>query len=128
MSQISPLDIAAVQQALRAFADERDWQQFHGPKNLVMALSAEVGELAEVFQWLSPAQSAAIMTEPKRAQAVRDELADVLNYVLRIADVLDIDLHDAVWAKIANNAAKYPVELARGRADKYTDFAGDADS
>jgi dCTP diphosphatase len=120
-----PLDVAAVQRALREFAAARDWEQFHTPKNLVMALAGEVGELCDLFQWLSADESRRVMDDPQRAAAVRDEIADVLNYVLRLADVLDVDLEAAVSAKIAANAAKYPAELVRGRADKYTGYRQD---
>ncbi|MFE5584063.1 nucleotide pyrophosphohydrolase [Kitasatospora sp. NPDC056531] len=101
---------------------ERDWEQFHTPKNLAMALSGEVGELLELFQWLTPEQSSAVMADPGRAQRVREEAADVLAYLLRFSDVLGIDLEQALIEKIAANRAKYPVHLARGRADKYTEL------
>ena len=115
----APLDVDAVQRALRTFAQEREWEQFHTPKNLVMALAGEVGELVELFQWLTPEQSTKVMTSTDSAEAVRDEIADVLNYVLRLADILDVDLHRAVWGKLDKNAEKYPVEQARGSAAKY---------
>ena len=117
------LDVSALQRALREFARERDWDQFHTPKNLVMALAGEVGELIELFQWLEPADSHRVMDDAGRAEAVRDELADVLNYLLRIADLLGVDLGAAAWAKIAKNAEKYPVALARGNAIKYSELA-----
>lgn len=107
------------QQRLRAFADERDWHQFHDPKNLAMALSGEVGELVEVFQWLTPEQSTQIMNDSVAGERVRHEVADVLAYLLRLADVLDIDLLTALDEKMDLNATKYPVERARGNAQKY---------
>jgi len=116
------MDIKSVQQKLRAFAQERDWDVYHTPKNLVMALTGEVGELAEIFQWLSPDEAAAIMTTPRQAENVRDELADILTYVLRLSDILGVDLAAAVEQKIAKNAEKYPVLLAKGNAKKYSDF------
>ncbi len=119
---MAALDVDALQRALREFARERDWDQFHTPKNLVMALAGEAGELIELFQWLEPAESQRVMEDPGRAEAVRDELADVLNYLLRIADLLGVDLGAAAWAKIAKNADKYPVELARGNAIKYSEL------
>ena len=103
---------------LRTFAQERDWEQFHTPKNLAMALSVEAGELLELFQWLTPEQSDAITTTPAGAERVREELADVLIYLVRLADVLDVDLEAAVEAKLQVNACRYPVELARGNATK----------
>jgi NTP pyrophosphatase (non-canonical NTP hydrolase) len=116
------LDVAKIQAFLRTFAAERDWDQFHTPKNLVMALGGEVGELTELFQWLSAEEATRIMASAEAAAKVRDELADVLVYVLRLADVLGVDLEAAVWAKMRQNAAKYPVELAKGSAQKYTDL------
>ena len=106
--------------AIRDFVTERDWEQFHTPKNLAMALTGEVGELAELFQWLTPVHSQAIMDQPDDAEAVRDELADVLYYIVRLADVLKVDLADALTAKLEKNRAKYPVELSRGSAVKST--------
>lgn len=106
-------------QALRQFADERDWRQFHSPKNLAMALSAEVGELTEIFQWMTEADSHDAARSAKTAGAVRDELADVALYLIRLADVLGVDLDAAVASKLAANAAKYPVETARGVSTKY---------
>jgi NTP pyrophosphatase (non-canonical NTP hydrolase) len=102
---------------LRTFAEERDWQQFHTPKNLAMALSVEASELVEIFQWLTPEESAAIMST-ERGQAVRDEVADVMTYLLRFADVLDIDLDAAMTAKTEGSAKRYTVELSKGSAAK----------
>lgn len=116
------IDVSKLETALQAFADERDWQQFHTPKNLAMALTGEVGELVELFQWLSPEQSGAVATDPKTARAVRDELADVLLYTVRLANVLKVDLDSAVQDKLKANAAKYPVGKAHGSSAKYTEF------
>ena len=118
----STLDIAAVQRALRRFAAERDWDKFHSPKNLVMALAGEVGELTELFQWLTEDESRRVMDDDAAASAVRDELADVAIHVLRIADILEVDLPAAIAAKIEKNADKYPADLARGHARKYTEL------
>ncbi len=109
-----------LQQRLAAFAAERDWQQFHSPKNLAMALSVEVAELVEQFQWLTEEQSRALDAE--RYQRVRLELADVFIYLLRIADALDVDLVHAADDKIALNERKYPVERVRGDARKYDEY------
>jgi dCTP diphosphatase len=103
--------------ALRAFADEREWSQFHTPKNLAMALTGEVGELVEHFQWLTAEQSAALDDSTREEVAL--EMADVLLYLVRLADTLDIDLGEAAMRKIALNAARYPAERARGSAKKY---------
>jgi NTP pyrophosphatase (non-canonical NTP hydrolase) len=105
---------------LRQFAAERDWDQFHSPKNLAMALSVEAAELLEHFQWLSDAESAA-MAPDKRAK-IGEELADVLLYLIRLADKLDIDLATAAADKITVNAAKYPAYKARGSSKKYTEL------
>ncbi|WP_328665362.1 nucleotide pyrophosphohydrolase [Streptomyces sp. NBC_00322] len=114
------MTIRDLQQTLAQFARERDWEQFHTPKNLVMALLGEAGELAEIFQWLTPEQSRAVMDEPDRAQAVRQEVADVMAYLLRLADVTGVDLEQALAEKIELNRQRYPAALAYGRADKYT--------
>jgi dCTP diphosphatase len=105
---------------LRQFAAERDWDQFHSPKNLAMALSVESAELLENFQWLSDAESAALA--PERREKIREELADVLLYLIRLADKLDIDLATAATDKLSVNAKKYPIQKARGNNKKYTEF------
>jgi NTP pyrophosphatase (non-canonical NTP hydrolase) len=103
--------------ALRAFAAERDWDQFHSPRNLATALSVEAAELLEPFQWLTDEQSRSL--PPDARAAVEQELADVLLYLVRLADKLDVDLAAAARAKIARNAEKYPVEKSRGSSRKY---------
>lgn len=113
-----PLDLEEVAQFLRRFAAERDWDQFHTPKNLAMALAGEAGELVEIFQWLTPEESATVGEDPARRRAVEDELADVLQYVVRLADVLGIDLAEAVWRKLRENAERYPASEVRGSAEK----------
>ena len=111
------MDIEALQRKLAEFSAERDWDQFHSPKNLAMALTAEAGELLEIFQWLSEEASSDL--SPAQRQAAEHELADVLIYLLRLADRLNIDLDAAVAVKMQINAEKYPVALARGSATKY---------
>jgi dCTP diphosphatase len=106
--------------AMRAFAAERDWEQFHTPKNLASALAVEAAELMEPFQWLTPEQSAQL-DAPTKAR-VADEIADVLLYLVRLADRLDIDIAAAARAKLAKNAEKYPVDRSRGSARKYTEL------
>lgn len=113
-----------LRQRIRKFAAERDWDQFHDPKNLVMAFVGEAGELTEIFQWLTPAEAANAMSDPVRADAIRDELADAFYYLLRLCDVLEVDLPAALQAKMAKNEARYPVEKSRGNAKKYTEFLG----
>jgi len=106
---------------LRAFVAERDWQQFHTPKNLAMALAGEAGELLAEFQWLTAEQSSALEAS-KRAQ-VTAELADVFIYLVMLADRLDVDLWSAARAKMAHNADKYPVERVRGQQlRKYNEY------
>jgi dCTP diphosphatase len=105
---------------LRQFAAERDWDQFHTPKNLATALSVEAAELLEHFQWLTPEQSTRL--PPDQKEKVRDEMADVLLYLIRLADKLEVDLLDAASKKIAKNALKYPAGLVRGSMKKYTDY------
>ena len=112
--------LRAVQLRLAAFAAARDWEQFHSPKNLAMALSVEVAELVEEFQWLSEPESKALDAE--RRERVRLELADVFIYLLRLADRLDVDLMRAADDKIALNERKYPAERVRGDARKYTEY------
>lgn len=114
----NPLDIPTLQQALRQFAAERDWDQFHSPKNLAMALSVEAAELVEIFQWLTEAQSA----DPDDATraAAAEEIADVQIYLVRLADRLGIDIARAVDEKLAVNARKYPADEVRGSAVKYS--------
>jgi NTP pyrophosphatase (non-canonical NTP hydrolase) len=107
---------------LRSFYAEREWEQFHNPKNLVMALNKESSELLEIFQWLDMEASAAIVDNPELMAKVEDEAADAFNYLLTIADKLNFSLIAAAKAKIAKNAAKYPVEKSRGRSTKYTEL------
>ena len=105
-----------------AFAAERDWQQFHSPKNLAMALAAEAAELTEHFLWTEPGASHARAADPARRAQIAEELADVLIYALEFANVTGLDLTAAALAKLKRNAEKYPVEKARGRSDKYTEL------
>jgi dCTP diphosphatase len=105
-----------------AFVRERDWEQFHAPKNLSMALAAEAGELMEHFLWATPEQSAAIARDPAKRAKIADELADVVIYALEFANATGLDVTAAIDAKMAANAKKYPVEKARGRSDKYTEL------
>jgi len=113
-------DLDDLRDALRRFARERDWDQFHSPKNLASALVVEAAELLECFQWLTEEQSRALSDDDKRK--VTEELADVFLYLIRLADKLDVDLLEGARDKIAKNAEKYPVEKARGNAKKYTDL------
>lgn len=105
---------------LAAFARARDWEQFHSPKNLAMALVVEAGELVEQLQWLTEEQTYTLTAEQRAA--VTDEVADVLLYLIRFADRAQIDIEQAAWDKIAKNEAKYPADQVRGSARKYTDY------
>ena len=113
-------DLDDLRGAVRDFALARRWEAYHTPKNLAMALIVEAAELVERFQWLTPEQSLAL--DDNRREQVRQEVADVLIYLTRLADLLDIDLLDAAAHKLAINARKYPVELACGNAAKYDEL------
>lgn len=105
---------------LRSFAAKRDWEQFHSPKNLAMALIVEAGELVEHFQWLTEAESQ--QPPPDTRAKIEEELADVLLYLIRLADRLGVDLEQAARAKIERNAKKYPADKVRSSAKKYTEY------
>lgn len=120
MNQSPPVSLDELKLRIRAFALDRRWEHYHTPKNLAMALIAEAGELVERFQWLSPEQSARL--PPERHEQVRQEIADVLIYLTRLADLLDIDLLQAAADKIELNGQKYPVDKARGNASKYDEL------
>ena len=111
----STATVAALRELMAAFVAERDWRQFHTPKNLAMSLAIEAAELMEHFQWLTPEQSRAVAHSPDRLAAAGEELADVVCYALALANELGLDLSDAVRAKMAKNAVKYPAEQFRGR-------------
>lgn len=110
--------VAELTERVREFARERDWEQFHTPKNLAMALAGEVGELLAELQWLTPEQSARVMADPELGPRVRAELGDVTVYLVRLADVLGVDLVDAALDKLAEAGRRYTVEAARGSSDK----------
>lgn len=113
-------EIQALQASLRTFAAERDWEQFHSPKNLATALSVEAAELLEHFQWLTDEQSRAL--PPEKRDSVAEEVADVLLYLLQLSDKLAIDPLDAARKKLGINAKKYPVERAKGTSKKYSEL------
>ena len=118
----SSATLADLKTRVLAFARERDWEQFHAPKNLSMALAAEAGELMEHFLWSSPEDSRAIAQDPAKREKIAEELADVVIYALEFANSTGLDIAASIEAKMAANAQKYPVEKARGRADKYTEL------
>ena len=114
--------VAELKSRLLAFVRERDWEQFHAPKNLSMALAAEAGELMEHFLWSTPEQSKAVAAEPTKRAKIAEELADVVIYALEFANITGLDVAAAIEAKMAANAKKYPVEKAKGRSEKYTEL------
>lgn len=123
MSDTPPLDpecLLSLREALRQFAREREWDQFHFPKNLAIALSVEAAELLEHFQWMPEADSVTL-DEPTKAK-VREEMADVFLYLIRLADKLNIDLSAAAADKMRVNATKYPIDKSRGTSKKYTEL------
>jgi NTP pyrophosphatase (non-canonical NTP hydrolase) len=114
--------LSTLKRRVLAFAREREWEQFHSPKNLSMALAAEAGELMENFLWMSPEDSRNAARDPRRREAIEQELADVVIYALQFANQTGIDIAAAIAAKMEINARKYPVEKARGRSEKYTEL------
>lgn len=117
---MASINLNTLKHRLREFAQDRDWDQFHSPKNLSMALSAEVAEIIEHFQWLTEEQSSNLAED--KLKEVETELADTLIYLIRLADKLDIDLLAAAVSKIDLNEQKYPVEKSKGNAKKYTEL------
>ena len=120
MKNAADSDLARLRDIVRTFVDERDWDQFHTPKNLASALSVEAAELLEHFQWLQSGQPGELGAA--KLQEVRHEMADVLVYLVRLADKLDVDLFAAVEEKMVLNRAKYPADKVRGDARKYDEY------
>ena len=118
----STATIATLKARVLAFVQARDWEQFHSPKNLSMALAAESGELMEHFLWATPEQSKAVAIDPAKRGKIADELADVVIYALEFANITHLDLAAAIETKMAANAKKYPVEKAKGRSEKYNEL------
>ena len=112
--------LADLRQLVRQFVDERDWRQFHSPKNLSMSLAIEAAELMEHFQWIDAAASREVAADAEKLAAIRDELADVCCYVLALANELQLDISSAVRDKMIKNAQKYPADQSRGRYDPPT--------
>ena len=115
------MDIAQIQARLEVFATERDWDQFHSVRNLALALVGEVGELAELLQWIDDSKVSAFLDEGGRDR-LSEEMADVLFYLVRLADKAGVDIDQAVREKLASNAVKYPVDKSHGVSTKYTDL------
>ena len=110
----------SLRSAIGSFIDERDWKQFHSPKNLAMALSVEVAEIVEHFQWLTEEQSRNL--SPEKLAEIREEIGDVMIYLTELADKLGIDPVEAAKAKVTINGQKYPAKLVKGKASKYTEY------
>jgi dCTP diphosphatase len=113
-------ELADLADSLEQFAEERDWNQFHTPKNLAMALTAEAGELLEIFQWLTPEQSQSL--DQRKREELADELGDILIYLVRLASISGIDLLGAARAKLEKNKQKYPAPKVKGDPRKYTEY------
>lgn len=114
--------ISELKERVLAFVHERDWEQFHSPKNLSMALAAETAELMEHFLWATPEESKSVAKDPAKRSKIAEELADVVIYALEFANSTGLDIAASIESKIAANARKYPVEKARGRSAKYTEL------
>ncbi|MGA2018143.1 MAG: nucleotide pyrophosphohydrolase [Opitutaceae bacterium] len=118
----SATTLAELKERVLAFARERDWEQFHSPKNLSMALAAEAGELMEHFLWASPEESREVALQPQKRARIGEELADVVIYALEFANATGLDIAANIEAKMQANARKYPIDKARGRSAKYTEL------
>ena len=118
----SATTVAELRERVLAFVRERDWEQFHAPKNLSMALAAETGELMEHFLWSTPEQSRVVVQDPVKRHKIEEEIADVVIYALEFANMTGIDVSAAIERKLAVNAKKYPVEKSKGRSEKYNEL------
>tara|TARA_B100000029_G_C17119388_1_gene794512 strand:- start:260 stop:607 length:348 start_codon:yes stop_codon:yes gene_type:complete len=112
------MDLEKIKVKLKDFSEERDWEQFHSPKNLAMALSVEVAELVEIFQWANEGGAKEIK-DPVIRKQIEEEIADIFNYLIKFVDLLDIDLEKISLEKIEKNAEKYPIDKSKGKAEKY---------
>ncbi|KAI9983155.1 hypothetical protein PInf_007082 [Phytophthora infestans] len=115
------MTLESLRKRIADFADERDWNEFHTPRNLLLALNGEVGELCEIFQWKGEVKSTADWS-PRDKEHLGEEISDVLIYLVRLADKCDVNLPAALNDKIAKNARKYPAELVRGSSKKYNEY------
>ena len=112
------MDLDKIKKTLRKFSEERDWEQFHNPKNLATALSVEASELLEIFQWSNDGGLSEI-NDPKKRKEIEKEIADIFNYLVKLVDALDMDLEKTALEKIKENEKKYPVNKSKGKSDKY---------
>lgn len=115
-------DLEKIQQKINFFVSQRNWDQFHSPKNLSMALSVECSELLEIFQWMNESQSLGVKENPLAMEKIRNEVADISTYLILLSSKLGIDLEEAILNKIEENEKKYPVELAQGNSKKYDEY------
>lgn len=113
------MDISAIQNELRTFVSDREWEQYHTPKNIAAAFSVEAAELLEIFQWMSEKDQETLKESDETLEHIKEEFADCMNYLLRFADVLDIDIEKSLWNKIEKNKHKYPIESSKGKYVKY---------
>lgn len=114
--------IASLQARIKAFSEDRDWDQFHTPKNLIMAATAEMGELAEVLQWKNDQEAAEFLTSAQGKERISEEIADVAIYLIRLCQKLNLNFIDIVGKKIMENDLKYPIDKSKGSAKKYKDL------
>ena len=112
--------VLQLKRKLAKFVKDRDWEQYHSPKNLSMSIAIEAAELMEMFQWATVEESHRILNDKKKLEAIKDELADIALFVLEFCNVFDIDLSSAILNKLKKNSKKYPAELAKGKSHKYT--------
>lgn len=120
MMKDNTVTVRHLKRQLAKFVKDRDWVQYHSPKNLSMSIAIEAAELMEMFQWLTIEESREILKSSKKREAIKDELADIAMFVLEFCNVFSIDLSSAVLKKLRKNARKYPAHLARGKTHKYT--------
>lgn len=116
------MELEKLKKKIRVFVEEREWERFQTPKNISMALAIEASELMEIFQWLTDQEAIEIKTDNKKMGEIRDEVADILYWLIRLSDLLDIDLSQAALEKLKKNEQKYPVSLSKGNAKKYTEL------
>jgi NTP pyrophosphatase (non-canonical NTP hydrolase) len=119
------IDVTEIKKILQDFAFARDWNKFHNPKNLSMALACETGELLEIFQWLTQAESSAACNDTNYRERTAHELADIIIYAIRLADLMNINLNQAIRDKIEINNVKYPADLVRGSLEMYDEYHTD---
>ncbi len=119
------IDVDNIKKTLQDFAEKRDWEKFHNPKNLSMAVACEAGELLEIFQWMSESDATQCCNELSIKEKTSHELADIMLYLIRIASLMGINITEALYNKISINNKKYPVELVKGSSKKYNEYSTD---